>query len=90
MSWSILGAERGWPGEPFGKASLANTIFRSGRFISMRDGSFWILAQIVSDRKTEGGRSSFRKSANKRGVSVLLQLFSPHTEPGGKEHRRGD
>jgi hypothetical protein len=29
-------------GEPLGKASLANTIFRLGRLISMRDGSFWI------------------------------------------------
>ncbi len=28
-------------GEPFGKASLANTVFRLGRFISMRDRSSW-------------------------------------------------
>jgi hypothetical protein len=28
-------------GEPFGKASLANTDFRLGRFISMRDRSFY-------------------------------------------------
>ena len=41
MSWSISEADRVWPGQPFGKASLANTIFRAGRFISMRDGSFW-------------------------------------------------
>ena len=29
-------------GEPFGKASLANTAFGLGRFISMRDRSCWI------------------------------------------------
>jgi hypothetical protein len=28
-------------GEPFGKASLANTVFGLGRFISMRDRSSW-------------------------------------------------
>jgi hypothetical protein len=28
-------------GEPFGKASLANTAFGLGRLISMRDSSFW-------------------------------------------------
>jgi hypothetical protein len=28
-------------GEPFGKASLANTAFELGRFISMRDRSSW-------------------------------------------------
>jgi hypothetical protein len=29
-------------GEPFGKASLANTAFGLGRYISMRDRSCWI------------------------------------------------
>jgi hypothetical protein len=28
-------------GEPFGKASLANTAFGLGRFVSMRDRSYW-------------------------------------------------
>jgi len=31
------------PGEPFGKASLANTAFGLGRLIPMRDRSSWTL-----------------------------------------------
>jgi hypothetical protein len=43
LSGLIQGAQRASGlGKPFGKASLANTALRLGRFISMRDRSSWI------------------------------------------------
>jgi hypothetical protein len=54
-------------GEPFGKASLANTAFGLGRFISMRDRSSW----------TEEGwyrypSKAWPDEALKRGLTRLL------------------